>query len=70
LKFSTYILFTGVIALLSLLVITLVQNGIYDESKIDVKPVVVVKASGIEAVVDSLNIAVASYGFVIALFPI
>jgi hypothetical protein len=31
---------------------------------------VVEKATGIEAVVDSLNIAVASYGFVIALFPI
>lgn len=36
----------------------------------EVKPIVVEKASGIEAVVDSLNIAVASYGFVIALFPI
>lgn len=78
LKMSTYILFAGVICLIVLLSALLFMNGSYDyrveQGLIDestvVKPVRPEGMSHLEAVVDSINIAVASQGFVIALFPI
>jgi amino acid permease len=75
---STYILFAGVICLIVLLSALLFMNGSYDyrveQGLIDestvVKPVKPEGMSPLESVVDSINIAVASQGFVIALFPI
>lgn len=77
LKISTYVLFIGVICLISLLTILLIVNGSYDyriEQGIIEPKVVVVddeeKIGTFEGIMDSVNIAVASQGFVIALFPI
>ena len=78
LRFSTYVLFVGVISLIALLTALLCINGSY-ESRNEVQDpaastsVSEDKASFIvqlEGIIDSLNIAVASQGFVIALFPI
>ena len=46
-----------------------VEHGLIDETKV-VKPDKPADMSALESVTDSLNIAVASQGFVIALFPI
>mmetsp|Transcript_21644 Transcript_21644/g.28993 ORF Transcript_21644/g.28993 Transcript_21644/m.28993 type:complete len:316 (-) Transcript_21644:742-1689(-) len=81
LKFSTYVLFFGVLSLIVLLTVLLGINGTYsyrlDEGTIVVpSPAEVTekdhstKQGSFEGVIDSLNIAVASQGFVIALFPI
>lgn len=78
LKISTYVLFFGVLCLIILLTVQLAQNGSYDyrvENGI-IDPVVIEqKDSGrevgaLETITDSVNIAVASQGFVICLFPI
>ena len=78
LKVSTYVLFLGVLCLIILLTALLVANGSYEYrhelSGADTltPPVEETKTEvgAIEGVVDSVNIAVASQGFVIALFPI
>ena len=76
LKFSTYVLFFGVLSLVVLLTVLLGVNGTYetrlDEGTIDLVPESkhAAKQGSFEGVIDSLNIAVASQGFVIALFPI
>ena len=78
LKFTTYVLFLGVVCLMALLSVKLATEGSYDyriEAGL-VTPVVTEAApvseqgSWGERVMDSVNIAVASQGFVIALFPI
>lgn len=70
LKFTTYVLFAGVILLISLLISVLIK----DDKLAELGPGRVIPQDtekvGIEEVIDSLNIAVASYGFVINLFPI
>ena len=67
-------LFTGVISLIILLTALLCFNGNYNSRHADgtvpVKIVIKEESGSIESVVDSLNISVASQGFVIALFPI
>ena len=80
LKVSTYILFLGVISLIVLLTVLLAVNGSYEyrleQGLIDQNVVSGPKisekteSSALEGVIDSVNIAVASQGFVIALFPI
>lgn len=75
-SFSTYVLFFGVLALIILLTVLLGLNGSYSyrvaEGVItpEAASAVVEEARSLEGMVDSLNIAVASQGFVIALFPI
>ena len=80
LKLSTYVLFFGVICLVTLLSVLLIVNSSYD-SRVQSGLIVVnqattqaVDAAGTtgfaEKLMDSVNIAVASQGFVIALFPI
>lgn len=77
LKLSTYILFFGVLCLMVLLTAELCINGSYDyrlENGLITAPVVdekvVTEVSSLESITDSVNIAVTSQGFVIALFPI
>ena len=78
LKFTTYILIAGVVSLLTLLTVLLIKNGSYENQveegiiQPEVKPANSEdeNVSKFEHVVDSVNIAVASQGFVIALFPI
>jgi amino acid permease len=73
LKVSTYVLFFGVICLIVLLTGSLLMNGSYaeriEQSGVTI-PVVVRKPLMMEDIMDSVNISVASQGFVIALFPI
>lgn len=76
-KFSTYVLFFGVLCLIVLLCSNLAIKGTYEtqiaEGTTTAPSFDVVessKQSALEKVIDSLNIAVASQGFVIALFPI
>ena len=73
LKVSTYVLFFGVICLIVLLTSLLLINGSYAE-RIEQSgatiPVVIKKPLIMEDIMDSVNISVASQGFVIALFPI
>ena len=82
LKFSTYVLFCGVLFLTVLLTCLLIVNGSYstriEEGTGVIEPAAAAapgsahaaKQGSFEGIVDSLNIAVASQGFVIALFPI
>ena len=78
LKITTYILFFGVISLVTLLTVVLAQNGSYEyrvkNGLIDPSSYQVgenhEEIGVFEGVMDSVNIAVASQGFVIALFPI
>ena len=75
LKFSTYVLIFGVISLIMLLTIVLLTYGSYEyrveQGLIDsIVSEVDVKVGVFEGVMDSVNIAVASQGFIIALFPI
>ena len=72
---STYVLFIGVLCLIALLSALLIINGSYEsrlESGITVTDVQkeTKEVSAFESVTDSVNIAVSSQGFVIALFPI
>ena len=62
-KFTTYVLFSGVIALIIMLITMSVQKS---------EPQVIIseKTATLEETVDSVNIALASYGYVICLFPI
>ena len=78
LKITTYILFFGVISLVTLLSVLLIKDGSY-EYRLEnglIEPSIYAGASDreeisvFEGVMDSVNIAVASQGFVIALFPI
>ena len=78
LKITTYILFFGVISLVALLSVLLMKDGSYEQriANGSIEPSVYAGAhvkdetSVFEGVMDSVNIAVASQGFVIALFPI
>ena len=78
LKLSTYVLFFGVICLALLLTVLLAVNGTYEHrlstgqisTTASSSDAVEESASFLSSFVDSLNIAVASQGFVIALFPI
>jgi amino acid permease len=80
LKFTSYILFGGVIALLWLLAIKLKSEGSY-YTRLDATGPSPVLASvndlnesesqlKFEKVIDSCNIAMASYGFILGLFPV
>ena len=78
-KFATYVLFFGVISLIVMLTFLLIFRGSYDSrvasGEIEAAPAAsadtdVAEGDMTEKLVDSLNIAVASQGFVIALFPI
>ena len=72
---STYVLFIGVLCLIALLSSLLIVNGSY-ESQLDAgiaaaqMQTETKQVSAFESVTDSVNIAVSSQGFVIALFPI
>ena len=72
---STYVLFIGVLCLIALLSSLLIVNGSY-ESQLDAGIATAQiqtetkQVSAFESVTDSVNIAVSSQGFVIALFPI
>ena len=74
---STYVLFIGVLCLIALLSSLLIVNGSY-ESQLDAGTGIpsaqiqteTKQVSAFESVTDSVNIAVSSQGFVIALFPI
>ena len=77
LKFSTYVLFFGVLCLIVLLCANLAIKGTYETqlangttSQSAIEVVAASSNSAMEKVMDSVNIAVASQGFVIALFPI
>ena len=76
LKVSTYVLFIGVLCLIALLSSLLIVNGSY-ESRLESGAITdeanigeIKQVSAFESVTDSVNIAVSSQGFVIALFPI
>ena len=75
LKFTTYALVGGVVFLLLILTTRLIQNGAYVEpahpnEAVHVEASNETEALKFEDLLDSTNIAVASYGFVINLFPI
>ena len=73
LRFSTYILFVGVVSLILILTVLLAINGNYEYRAEQglVQPTSTEKSpTSFENLVDSINISVASQGFVIALFPI
>jgi len=68
LNFTTYVLFVGVILLITMLITKVIQQ---DTSEMEGGRVFPENQTvSVEALIDSLNIAVASYGFVINLFPI
>ena len=72
---STYVLFIGVLCLIALLSSLLIINGSFEsrlESGVTTADVQQEpkEVSAFESVTDSVNIAVSSQGFVIALFPI
>lgn len=77
LSFSTYVLFAGVIFLIVLLTSLLIKDGSYnsrvasgEETPASTSVSETTSTSVFESIMDSLNIAVASQGFVINLFPI
>ena len=76
LKFTSYVLFAGVIFLLTLLAVKLKTDGSYQHRVVgpvvEETSVTTADESGItfEKLIDSCNIAIASYGFILGLFPV
>jgi amino acid permease len=64
-KFTTYVLFAGVISLVLLLLTMVIRK-----EEVETGMVISEKEVTLESTMDSINISVASYGFVICLFPI
>ena len=68
LKIASYMLFIGVFALLGLLLINIYTMGTHNQRKMD--PIIPDLNPTKENYVDSLNITIASYGFLLVLFPV
>ena len=67
----TYVIFFGVISLITLLSARLWIDGSFEERHpVEAKTVKAAKSTTFEDVMDCINIGVASQGFVISLFPI
>ena len=77
LKMNTYVIFGGVFSLIIIMAGLLIKNGSYSYREAeglitseDIYPDTTEDISMLERVMDSINIAVASQGFIINFFPI
>lgn len=68
LKIGTYMLFTGIICLLLVMQLKIQNEGTYYSRTTE--PVVIEKEMSFERYLDSFNICVTSFGFVLTLFPV
>jgi amino acid permease len=67
-KIATYLLFTSLICMLVIMQIKIYNEGTYTSRNQD--GITIHKSVTLESYVDSLNISVASFGFVLTLFPV